>query len=226
VPLELAIAGGLAGLIALVSLWNRRRAGWRWQGADAKAWLGAAAGLGFAGILAFVAAQNLPVNRASVMPWFLAVGGIAAFNLLKSLNIVRGTEAEFQADAQSPALALQPVPPGPSSIVERSSPGWRAWIVRLYMAAGLALWLTFMGFAYLDGKAMQDGQDTPTTAADWPRTDHGRTVYIPAQDGQRIALLERTVFIGFPSFFVLGFLIHFGLGVKLFSNLPTLRKDG
>ncbi len=227
VPLELAIAGGWATLIALASTLHKRRAGWRWPGADAKAWLGALAGLGFAGVLAFVAAQNLPANRALLMPRFLAVAGIAAFNLLKSLNLVRGTQVEFQADITPPKPAFMTSERSETApLVQRSPYGWQAWVVRAYTTAGLILWLTFMGFMYLDQKSVHDGHAAPTAAADWPLTEHGRTVYIPARTGQAIAVLKRTVFIAFPSFFALGFLIHFGLGVRLFSNLPTWRKDG
>lgn len=58
-----------------------------------------------------------------------------------------------------------------------------------------------------------------------PLIDHGRTVYLPLWQGELVYRLRAAMFIGIPSAIVLGLLLHFGLGVKIFDNLPTWGKD-
>jgi hypothetical protein len=55
-------------------------------------------------------------------------------------------------------------------------------------------------------------------------TEHGKTVYVSPAEKRLVDLSETGMMVGIPSVFVLGFVVHFLLGVKLVDNAPTLRE--
>lgn len=222
VSIELAVAGGLATVLAMVAIVRRMRLGWRWPGATPLRWLGALGtlllGLVFAGASSF----QFPPTSASALPWYLGLGGIVAFNLLTLLGLSHTTEAEFRASFDSGNVS---VGRAQASIIETRQRTWQSLVVGVYRLLFFAAWLTFVAFIAADGWAMRDGSPALTAEAIIPLTEHGRTVYLPVWQGQIVEGLKLAGMIGIPSVIALGFLLHFGLGVKIFDNLPTWRRD-
>lgn len=115
---------------------------------------------------------------------------------------------------------------GQNPLVETAGSGWRSRVARLYQGGFLFVWLLLAAFLAINILAENFAPRTPTAAATFALAiKNGHSVYLPFWLGRLAEQLKLTVFIGMPSFFALGFLLHFGLGVKLFSNLPTGRKD-
>lgn len=224
VPIELALAGGWAAVLATVSVIHKRREGWRWPGVRPLNLLAAAGTLAAIGLFLFAATPNFPPTTPWALPWYLAGGGIGLFGILNSLKVVSRSRDEFEADVEA---ARTPVPAAsPAALVDQPGADWRTWVVRVYSVAFVGVWLEGIAFLYMYGRGMRDGAPAPTSTASWPLTDHGRTVYLTAQDGQLIGTLQQIMAFSIPGAILLGFLIHFGLGVRLFSNLPTWGRSG
>lgn len=221
VAIEAAVAGGLAVVLAAISVMRRRKLGWRWSGAGPLKWLLAlgalAAGLLFVG----VAAINVPPTSPAMLPWFLAAAGIFTFNLLSVLGIVHQTEAAFEASCGPGDTGLE----SGDALVETRRRTWRDTVVGLYRVVFIAVWLEAMAFFAAYGLAVRDGASQPSVLAAVPLTDHGRTVYLPVWQGDLVEQLRTAMMIGIPSMMVLGLLLHLGLGVKVFDNLATWRRE-
>eukprot|EP01030_Chromulinospumella_sphaerica_P026850 gene26850-27075_t len=175
------------------------------------------------GLFAFAATPNFPPTRPGALPWYLAVAGIGLFGLLNTLKVVRRTRTEFEADvaaAKAPADAAIV-----TGLVDKPDADWRTWVGRVFSVVFLGVWLEALAFFFMFGRGMRDGSPVPTPTHSWPLTDHGRTVYLTMQDGQLIEILQRIMMVGIPGAMLLGVLLHFGLGVQLFSNLPTWRRS-
>lgn len=224
VPIELALAGGWAAVLAMASVVHKRREGWRWPGVKALDILMAVGTLAAIALFLFSASPNFPPTSVTSLPWYLAGGGIGLFGILNALKVVRRTRTEFEADV---AAAKAPASSAPAAtLVDEPKVDWRTWVVRIYSVAFVAVWLEALAFFYMYGRGVRDGAPAPTSTATWPLTDHGRTVYLTMQDGQLIGTLQQIMMFGIPGAILLGFLIHFGLGIQLYSNLPTWGRSG
>lgn len=224
VPTELALAGGWAAILAAVSAVHKRREGWRWPGIKPLDLLWAVGTIVAIGLFLFSASPNFPPNTPGALPWYLIGGGIGLLGVLTSLKVVRRTREEFEADVEA-ARAPVSAPPA-AALIDKPGTDWRTWIRRIYGFAFFAIWLEALAFFYMYGRGVRDGASAPTPEASWPLTDHGRTVYLTVQDGQLIGVLQTIMMFGIPGAMLLGLLIHFGLGVPLFSNLPTWGRAG
>ncbi|HYT08549.1 MAG TPA: hypothetical protein VEL77_12940 [Rugosimonospora sp.] len=222
VKLELAIATILIAFGAAVSLRRRREKNWHWRSPGVK---GAAMAIGTVLLMAFFLYAATPLfspTRPQFFPWYLAGFGIGLFNVLSALNLVQSSEAEFEtgcgerqslplgerADAQSPPHRI----------------GWKQVVRGAFIVYFFAVWVTFVSSFYFYGKAFRGGSPTPTASQTEPMREHGKTVYVSPAEKRLVDLWENGMMVGIPSVFVLGFVIHFLLGVKLVDNAPTLRE--
>jgi len=64
----------------------------------------------------------------------------------------------------------------------------------------------------------------PTATQSEPLTDHGKTVYVTSAEKQRIHYFQLASSVGIPLILVSAVILHFVVGVKLFSNAPTLSE--
>ncbi|MBI5938825.1 MAG: hypothetical protein HY859_00200 [Caulobacterales bacterium] len=220
---ELLVAGGLALVMTTIIVLRRRATRWRWSGASPGQWLMATGTLAAMVLFGLVASFNFSPAEPRALPWFLALVGIGFFNLLSSLGLTHTTETAFRASLAPPASILTTAET--SSLIEPRRGGWRSMVRTLYTVLFLGVWLIGLAFFAAYGLAMRDGAAAPTAEAVIPLIDHGRTVYLPLWQGELVYRLRAAMFIGVPSVMALGFLLHLGLGVKIFDNLPTWRRD-
>jgi hypothetical protein len=222
VNLELAIATILIAVGAAFSLRRRREKNWHWHSPGPK---GIAIAAGIVILIAFFLCSATPgfsPAKPQFLPWYLAGFGIGLFGVLSALNLVKSSEAEFEAECGEPPPP-SPIASGQSRPV--ASPArWKQVLRGAFTVYFLAVWVTGVGFFYLDGKAFSGGASAPTTFQTEPMTQHGKTVYASRAEKRRDDLLQTAMIVGIPSIFVLGFVIHFLIGVKLVDNAPTMRE--
>ena len=213
ISFELAVLGG--GCVAAVglSLANRHLRGWRWPGAGPKQWLRALLYLLPFGIVAFVAEQSFPPYEPFALPWYFAIANFAVFWTLSNLRIARMSRARFEADPQGLELT-------PAARIEHL-PLWKRRVKRVYQIVFVAVWLEGMAFFYVDGRQMNSGSTNPTTLQTSPLTEHGRTVYVTAQNSELVSWLMTGFMVGVPLVLLSGFALQFLFGVPLWSNLPA-----
>lgn len=224
VKLELAIAAILIATGTAFSLRRRQEKNWHWRSPRAK---GAAGAVGTVVLMAFFLYAATPMfspARPQFLPWYLAGFGIGLFNFLSALNLVKSSEAEFEAECGEP--------PPPSTIASASGEiqhtpppvTWKQVVRSAFVVYFFAVWITGVSSFYFSGKAFRDGSPTRTASQPEPMTEHGKTVYISLAEKRLVDLSETAMMAGIPSVFVLGFVVHFLLGVKLVDNAPTLRE--
>jgi hypothetical protein len=57
-----------------------------------------------------------------------------------------------------------------------------------------------------------------------PLDNNGKTVFVTPSEKQRVDLLKMVFRVGTPSILLGAVVLHFLVGVKLFSETPTLRE--
>lgn len=218
IHLLIGIVGVLLFVLAGLSVHHRVKSDWRWPGIGVKGLLSAvfsiALGLFFLGA---VTPRISPLDPA-FFPWFAAGGGIILFWVLSSLKIVFRSESEFQSHCgdqrQKKAEPARPL----------SEASWKKAVRTAFFLYFFAVWIAGVSFFWKFNIVFRDGTPEPTHEGTETLTDHGKTVYITAEEKRIVSLLEYSMMIGIPSALLLGALIHFIVGVKLFPNTPTLAE--
>lgn len=202
-------------LLALssISTWHRRSTGWHWHGANPKQRLAALGSLGLTAVFLCAGTPLFPPFNPRFLPWYLAGLGIGLFSFLQSLRFVHTSEAAFLADCVESAGQL----PEPAQ-VEPSSPQWQEAVKTVFRVVFFIVWLEFLIFFYYSGKTFRDGSPVPTQTQTEPVSDHGKTVYIRADQKGLRDKLELFVIVGIPSVIATGFLLNFVLGIKVFDK--------
>lgn len=222
---ELMIAVTIAALIVLVSRYHRQKKHWRWPGVKPLDGLYALGSIALISFFLYSATPLFPPNNGHVVPWYLAGFGIGLFGVLQSLKIVYASEAEFTSNCMvidQYGRELKPVEePSPRQPPE---PGWKRFTKAAYIVVFVLLWICGVASFYFFGTAFKNGSPQPTATQTEPLEDHGRTVYISATEKQRVHALHLVSGVGFPVFLISGAILHFVVGVKLFSNAPTLSE--
>lgn len=208
VILEIGIAFGLLTVATVISVWRRREARWRWRGVGFKDVTWALFGVVLIAVFLAAATPLAAPTNPQVLPWYLAGAGLGVFGLLTALKLVRYSEAEFLADCTEHQAEY---------LAEEEEAGWKRLLRWTYSVLFLGVWLTFLAFFYIFGREMQDGAPDPTATRNMPLVNHGETVYITAQAKQLIDALQAASFAGIPAIMLLGALLHFGLGIRVFG---------
>jgi len=210
---EIAVVGcaALAGLV--LSIRNRRKHGWHWSGANWKNVLGAL--LAAVLILYFLGAAlpGTTIFNPNLFPWLAAGGGILVFGVLSALNVVQQSEEEFLRHCGEGRPVESPPPPSGPQL-----PGWKRVIAGAFGIYFLAVWIVAVGFFWKFNSAYSHGSQQPTTAQTEKLSNHGHTVYITPEEKQMVDLLKLALMPGIPSIFVMGAILHFVVGVKVFSK--------
>jgi hypothetical protein len=209
--IELATAAGLLLTAMVISVAHRRAVGWRWRGIGPKEILRAAMICVGALLVLAVAMSLFPPTSPLPLPFYLAGGGVALFNLLKALNLTCPSEAEFRANCGEAAPPVSP-PPRPAL------PLWKRVLLGLNSALGLLLSISFVAFFYLSAKAFIDGLPTPTPTQTAMLSSKGSIRYVSADQKHLIDLLQTITFTTAPILLLLGVFLHFVLKVRVFDR--------
>ena len=96
-------------------------------------------------------------------------------------------------------------------------PRWHRTVRSIYTIAFVLVWLEAVG-CFVSFLVLSRGASpvaTPTLAAGI--VDHGRVFYVAAWQKQLYDLLLAAMFIGIPSIMLAGFILHYLVGVRIFS---------
>jgi hypothetical protein len=215
----------LVAILLSLSVRYRRRMNWRWPGVQTKGVLTALGILAVAGIFDFAATPLFSPSDPSFLPWHLVGLGGAVFGALCALRIVQLSKSDFLREceavgaadfhAQSTAETIPVVP---------TDPFWKRATRAVYGIVFLLVWLAGVASFYYFGVAFRDGSSRATPTQTEPLNNHGQIVYVQHSQKVLIDFLQKIMFIGFPSVFVSGLILHFLLRVRLFPNTPTLQE--
>lgn len=208
---QIAIAAGVALLIALASFIRRIRRGWRWRGITALRAIGALVMAVLMGYFLFATAggamQAFAVDRpAGMAPWALAVLGIAVFSVLKVLRIAHVSEKAFQEECGEQASDARPERP--------LEPRWKVITKYVFAVAFIAIWLEGVTFFYVYDRTFRSGAPTPTAERTVAFTNKGVTVYVTPAEKDLVDQLRKVMFIGFPAAIVTGLFLQFVLKIR------------
>lgn len=213
-----ALIGVVSGLLVVLtglSIRHRILLKWHWPGVGVKEVLGAifsiALGLFFLGA---VTPRFVPLTPA-VFPWFAAGGGIIFFWTLSRLKIIFPTKNEFQSHCgdRGPEMS-EPIRPA-------AEPAWKKTARTAFSLYFLAVWIVGVSFFWKYNTAIRDGTSEATPERQETLREHGRTVYITAEEKKIVSVLQHAMMIGIPSALLLAALLHFVVGVKLFPGPAT-----
>jgi hypothetical protein len=216
----LSFAAILMAVLFSVSMNNRRSKGWHWQPVESKQFVWAAGSLLLTSVFLYAASPLFSPLNPGFLPWYLFGFGIGLMNALSSIGLVRQSETQFIADCQTAAPQVPAVAPTP----EPTDPAWQRFLRGTFHLAFLLIWLSFLVFFYLHGKAIRNGSPSPTETQTDPVTEHGGTVYVTHKEKALDDRLLTISMIGIPSVMATAAILHFLVGVKLFPNAPTPKE--
>jgi hypothetical protein len=222
---ELTIAASIAALIVFVSRYHRQRKHWRWPGVKSLDVLYAVGGIVLISLFLYSATPLFPPNNGHIVPWYLAGLGIGLFSILQSLKVAYAAEAEFTSNCMiidQYGRELEPV--NEPSSVQRSDPSWMRVTKVTYTVVFMLVWVCGVASFYFFGTAFKNGSPEPTATQTESLEDHGKTVYVTPSEKQRVHVLQLVSGVGVPLLLITGAILHFLVGVKLFSNTPTLAE--
>jgi hypothetical protein len=222
--LTIAVEATVAGLLlvtgVVLSLRHRQQVQWRWPGVRLADILSAFATL-VAGVVLLTASMPMfPPRQPSALPWYLAGGGIVAFNVLQFLRLVTYSEVDFRTVTSVTEPELM-VPVEQSPVTER--PWWHKPVRWSCLALCAAAWLSCLGHTYVFGQALRHGSPVPTALQTALLQDDGVTVYINPTKKALIDILAVGQWGTLPVI-ALSVFCHFVLGIKILTNVPTLAE--
>lgn len=222
---QLLATAFLVAILLSLSLRHRRSMNWRWPGVRTKDVLTAVGIAVFSAIFDFGAAPLAPPSDPRFLPWHLAGLGIAAFGFLGALKIVHLSKSDFLKECEAIGAVDSQARPTPQTMpVAPTDPLWKRATRATYSVLFMLVWLGGVASFYYFGVAFRDGSPQPTPTQTEPLNNHGQIVYIRHSQKVLIDFLQTGMFIGIPSAIVVGLILHFFVGVKLFPNTPTLQE--
>jgi hypothetical protein len=219
---EVFIVATLVAILVSISMRHRARTNWHWPGVgdkDVLSAIGAAVAIAF---FLFGATPLFPPLSPRILPWYLAGINIGIFGILSALKLVHASEVDFLLHCTTVNQYGQEIPLL-SEIPERKivEADWQKVARGIYLVAFLLVWIAGVASFYFDGASFKSGSAVPTATQTEPLTDHGKTVYITPAEKQRIDRLKMVSWMTMPVVLI-GLVIHFIVGVKLFGDAPTL----
>lgn len=204
-----AAAGLLIAGAASISIHHRMKSEWHWPGAGIKDVLGAIAGVALGLFFLNAATPRFPPLNPRCFAWYAAGAGILLFSILASLKIVFPSEAEFRKhcgdrQADDPDAPKAPEEPSRNRKIRAA--------FRVYF---MLVWILAVCFFWKFNTAYRDGTAAPTAEHTEALSDHGKTVYITADEKAVIGLLKYAVFLGIPSALAAGLFLHFVLKIPM-----------
>lgn len=216
VRVEAWLAAIALTIAALISLFHRQRAGWKWPGVSVVNVLAALAALALGGVFLLSATPLFPPNSPAALPWYLAGAGIILFSVLSSLKVVVPSKEEFLkcCTTSGTEKSLQP-----AASEQPSEATWKRIARVVFSVFFLAVWLEGVAFFYYFGVTYRDGSPQPTATQTAELSNHGRVVYVTPSQQHYIQLLQLGMMIGIPTGIVTAFFLHFVLGVRMWQRV-------
>ena len=215
----------LVGILVSISLKHRARSNWHWPCIGMKEVLSAVATAVLITFFLWGASSFSPTLPPGILPWFLAGAGIGTFGILSSLKIVYASEADFLAQCRTIDQYGREIPRAsvlraPKMVEER----WKRILRGIYTVAFFVVWILGVLSFHFDGRAFNGGSPVPTATQTEPMTEHGKTVYVTPAEKQRVDHLWMVSWVGFPCLIAGGLILHFVVGVKVFSNYSNIAE--
>jgi hypothetical protein len=214
----------LVAVLVAVSVRNRKKKGWHWQGIGATNVLFAIGSAILIAFFLFAATPLFPPSNPQSLPWYLAGAGIGIFGILHSLRIVYAAEADFLANCGSFDPYRQGAPPIPQRFNSPGEAPWKKATRTVYGIVFMLVWVSSVLSFYKLGVSFKGGSAVPAQTQTEPLTDHGRTVYITSAEKQQLDILQMISMTGIPVMVVGGLCLHFIAGVKLYGNTSSLAE--
>lgn len=204
-PIEIAVAAGLTAACAVLAVRHRRRTPWVWPGLSLTRLLRALATALMGGYFLVASSPLSPPTDPAHLPWYLAGFGIILFGTLHALALVAFAEADYFT-------------PPPPPMLERT---WKRIVRTVFGILFLAVWLEAGASFYCFGVAFRDGSPVPTATQTESLSNHSKIAYVTPSQKRRVKRLQRWMSVGIPSAILVGFMLHFVLGVKIVPDAPT-----
>lgn len=192
---QLICFGVLLVGLAELSLWRRRASGWRWPGAADGLWKTIPFVLGCMVLGLAILAIFFPFSNPRFTAWYALVVVLCGYNLLIEVGVVTNAKSEFwEQSGRALAEARQAGHPSRRRSKEAM---WQNTVRTVYEAAFVVVWLGVISALVL------------------PRG---------AEHGARFSAIKTAAEISFGGLWLLGPLLHYGFGVKLFPELGRRPK--
>ncbi len=220
---EIGITATLAAVLVSIAIRYRREMNWQWRGASAMNVLAAIGGILLTTAFLFAGTPLFPPSDHRFLPWYLAGAGIAIFGVLGALQVVCFSKDEFLKHCESSLTVTRPAAvtrsDNPAAPVD---PTWKRLARALFIAMFFLIWIDGVASFYYFGVAFRHGSPGVTATNTEPLNDHGHFVFVSRDQKLYVDRLQTIEMVGIPLIFVVGFVVHFILGVKLVPNAPTL----
>jgi hypothetical protein len=225
----LSVKQELLGTISLVailislSIRYRRRMNWRWPGVQANGVLNALVTLLLACAYEYTAIAFAPPSSPRILPVHLLGLGLFALVFLRALKIVQPSKSDFLSECEAPGAAdYRANLPAKTIPVVPEDLSWKGAVRAVYGIVYQLIWLDAAAFLYFLGVALRNGSSKSTSTQTDLLFISGKYV----QHGQKVLIdsLLAVYLIGLPSVIVIGFFLHFFLGVRLFPNMTTMKE--
>lgn len=208
------IAAAILSGVFFLSARRRLAMGWHWRAPGPGRILAAFFGVALIGIFIASGTPLFPIKGAAAS-WYLAVFGIGLFGFLQALGVTHFAEADFIAECG---------PIAQSETHELGDPVWKRVARGAFSILFLLVWLDGVASFYVFGTTFQTGSPVATATQTETLVNHGQVVYVEASQKRLVERLQAGMTIGIPTAMVIGFVLHFIIGVQLFPNTPTLSQ--
>lgn len=206
-------------LLVLIAFINRAATNWKWPGISALGAVGVLLGGVLMAAFLFVFLHGLLPVRHNTAPSVAFALSIVVFNLLSSANLVQSTTVEFARACLDDAN----VPKRVTADDKPVDPGWMRALRCAFQVISILVWVEAMAFFYVHEHFVDEGTLHPTETRTQYVNEHGTSVYFTDVQMRIHSLLERIMMIGISSMIAGGLVLHFVIGVPMFSNMPASR---
>lgn len=211
---EIIVVCCAATVIIVLSIQNRIRRDWHWRGTNWKNFAGALVSLVLGVYFLGAVLPGTMITNPDIFPWLCGGGGVVTFVILGALNLVQQSEEGFAAHCGEQKIAE----PAPTSPGVPPVPFWKRTLGTVLLLYFLAVWIASVGFFWKFNSAFRHGSPQPTATQTERLTNHGEMVYITREERHQVNLLQMAMMIGIPSIFVIGGIVRFVFGPKIFSR--------
>jgi hypothetical protein len=201
---------------------HRARRNWRWRNISVLAAMGAMFGGILMGAFLVVFIHGLPVNHRTA-PMIAFAVSIVVFNILSSIKLVQSTEVEFEDFCVKEVEVLRGAAGRTASDDNVVDPRWMRMVRGAFSVLFILIWIEAMAFFYVHERFVDSGTPQPTPTRTQYVNEHGTFVYFTDDEMRVHNLLETIMMIGIPGIILSGFVLHFIVGVPVFSNMPPSR---
>jgi hypothetical protein len=111
---------------------------------------------------------------------------------------------------------IEPGPPTEPAVM--SEPGWKRAARGGFTIVFMLVWIAGVAAFYVFGSAYKNGSPEPTVTHTEPLNQQGKIRYVTAAQKKQVDVLHAIMWAGIPCVLLIGAVLHFGLGVKLFPD--------